>query len=363
MSIHEKIQKSKKRKRLPPGTPPGTLAPINTSAPTIIRAMAYNEGDFKEFIVNVPEDLLILKGQYPVLWVDCDGFGDIAGIQKVAEIFGLHPLGVEDAVNMDQRAKLDDFENSLLLVCYRPMLLNGQMLTEQISIFLGDGFIITLQDHHDKDSFEVIRERLRKGQGRLIRKAGADYLAYVIVDYIIDSAFPVLELFGDNLDDMEDKVLSNPNRAVVSDIHTIKRHLHYIRRSIWPLRDALSGMILGHRLIQEETRFYLRDCFDHTLQIIDMVETFRERASGLMDLFLTSQNNRMNEIMKVLTIISTIFMPLSFIASLYGMNFNTAHPYNMPELNMPFGYISVLGFMSVCATLMLIHFWRRGWFR
>jgi magnesium transporter len=243
------------------------------------------------------------------------------------------------------------------------MPLTGERLwTEQFSLFLGKGFVLTFQEGRPGDCFDPVREQIRKGVGRL-REAGPDHLAYALLDAVIDAYFPVLEAYGESLEDLEEDLLWDPRRQSVIQIHAIKRDLLTLRRAIWPLRDVI-GLLLREEpaFILPETHPYLRDCYDHIVQIIDLVETYRELTSSMMDVYLSSVSNRMNEIMKVLTVISTIFIPLSFIAGVYGMNFNPqASPLNMPELNWAWGYPLCLGLMGCVAGALVVYFWRRGW--
>ena len=225
---------------------------------------------------------------------------------------------------------------------------------------LGEGWVLTFQERAG-DCFEPVRERLRHGKGR-IRQTGADYLAYALLDAAIDGYFPLLETMGEAIETLEDSVVTDPDRRQVEQLHHIKRDLLVLRRAIWPLRELLGALLRDETsVITPATRPYLRDTYDHTVQLMDIVETYREIASGLLDVYLSSQSARLNEVMKVLTIIATIFMPMSFVASLYGMNFDTTHPFNMPELSWPFGYAFALFIMATIATGLLWWFKRKGW--
>ncbi|MHC5724992.1 MAG: magnesium/cobalt transporter CorA, partial [Nostoc sp.] len=227
---------------------------------------------------------------------------------------------------------------------------------------LGKNYLLTVQEEPEHDCFEAVRSRIEKNKGT-IRKQGADYLAYALLDAIIDGFFPVLELYGERIEELEEEVIVKPTPQTPQNIYQIRRELLQLRRAIWPQRDAINSLIRdGSELIGEEVRIYLRDCYDHTVQVMDMVETYRELASGLMDVYLSAVGNKMNEIMKVLTIVSTIFIPLTFVAGIYGMNFNTEKsPYNMPELNSYWGYPVCLAVMGAIAFGLLFFFWRRGW--
>ncbi|MES1244553.1 MAG: magnesium/cobalt transporter CorA, partial [Acidobacteriota bacterium] len=238
--------------------------------------------------------------------------------------------------------------------------LGSSLDTEQISFFLSGNYVITFQEVPG-DSFEAVRERIRRGKG-LMRKSGADYLVYALIDALIDEFFPVLERYGEQIEALEVELLTNPSQQTIREVHRIKRELLLLRRTAWPERDVISAMQREESdVIQRETQVFLRDCYDHTIQIIDMIETYRDLAAGMLDIYLSSVSNRMNEIMKVLTIISTIFIPLNFIAGLYGMNFHTDHPMNMPELSWPWGYPYALGMMATVAVVLVIYFQRKGW--
>jgi magnesium transporter len=338
---------------------PATLTPAAT--PPSLRAIAYGpQGSIEEAIGDLAR-LDELRAAWPVTWVNAEGFADEESLAGLGARFGLHRLALEDVVQTNQRAKIEHYENYLFLILRMP--LTGERLwTEQFSLFLGKGFVLTFQEGRPGDCFDPVREQIRKGVGRL-REAGPDHLAYALLDAVIDAYFPVLEAYGESLEDLEEDLLWDPRRQSVIQIHAIKRDLLTLRRAIWPLRDVI-GLLLREEpaFILPETHPYLRDCYDHIVQIIDLVETYRELTSSMMDVYLSSVSNRMNEIMKVLTVISTIFIPLSFIAGVYGMNFNPqASPLNMPELNWAWGYPLCLGLMGCVAGALVVYFWRRGW--
>ena len=275
-------------------------------------------------------------------------------------LFHLHPLALEDAVNVHQRSKVDRYGDQLFITARVPADTVG-FRTEQVSLFVGKNFVITFLEDPG-DCFEPVRRRLRDDEG-LIRRRGADYLAYALLDASIDAYFPLLETFGDRLEELEDEVIATPSRTTVGRIHDAKHDLRMLRRAIWPMREAMSQLSRDDTpVIAVETRVYFRDLYDHAVQIIDIVETYRELGSDLNDLYLSALSNRMNEIMRVLTVIATIFMPLSFVAGLYGMNFDTqASPWNMPELHWRYGYPLALATMAAVAFGMLLFFRRRGW--
>jgi len=348
------------RRRTPPGAMPGSLITDPRSPFPELRVMAWSDESLIEK-ESVPLDDLedVIRG-WPLVWINVEGLGDAVILQRLAELFGIHKLALEDVVHVHQRAKVEDYEDHLFIVAR--MLSGGddKTRTEQISIFLSRGIVLTFQERKG-DCLEPVRDRIRKGKGR-IRKAGADYLAYAILDAVVDAWFPLLEDYGEVLEDLEDRILDVPGKEAVGEIHRVKRDLLDIRRAIWPMRETVNGLSREESLIQKETLLYLRDCYDHVTQIIEIVESYRDMASGLMDLYLSSVSNRMNEIMKVLTIIATIFIPLTFIAGIYGMNFNPqASPLNMPELNWKYGYLAVWVLMLGIGGFMLLFFRRLGW--
>lgn len=299
----------------------------------------------------------------PVLWVNVDGLGDAKVIQELGRIFQLHQLSLEDVANSRNRPKVEVYDGFLFVVVRMFHLLpDHQMEIEQLSLFLGADYVITFQEGIPGDCFEPVRARLRKDGSRL-RSGGADFLAYHLIDSVIDGYFPLLERLGERLEDLENVVIDHPSRAVVAQIHDIKRELLLIRRAVWPLREAINSLVREELpMITPETRIFLRDCYDHCVQIIDLVESYRELGSGLMDVYLSNVSNRMNEVMKVLTIITTIFVPLTFVAGVYGMNFNPEKsPWNMPELNAYWGYPMAMVAMGAIALLELYYFWKKGW--
>ncbi len=292
-----------------------------------------------------------------VSWVNVIGLHDTDALSEIGRLFDLHPLVVEDIANTDQQPKAELFDNYLLLVLkmIRCNDAKSEIDIEQVSVVLGRNWVITFQEKPG-DVFDPLRERLRAAKGR-IRATGADYLAYSLLDAVVDHYFLVLESLGERTEDLEDEVLDDPQREVVQRIHQLKRELIVLRRGVWPLREALSLLQRGeHPLIAESTLPYLRDVYDHCIQVIDTIETFRDMVSGLLDVYLSSVSNRMNEVMKVLTIIATIFIPLSFVAGVYGMNFDV-----MPELHWRWGYYACLGLCALIAGGMMWFFRRKRW--
>jgi magnesium transporter len=354
-----KTRKPRKH-RAPRGVAPGTLA-VDPEAPQpVIRVMGYGPEELHEEEIRDVGALKGLRGKWPVLWVNVDGLGDAETIARLGEFFGLHRLALEDVVSVHQRPKVESY-GEYVFVVLRTLFGNEKLHSEQLSLFLGKDFVLTFQERPG-DCFDPVRDRIRKGQGR-IREAKQDYLAYSLFDAIVDSYFPVLEGYGERLEELEKEVIVQADETTISRILGIKRDLLTLRRALWPMRDIFNSLLRDTTAhFTEETRIYLRDCYDHTFQVIDMLENYRESALGLLDVYLSSVSNRMNSVMKVLTIIATIFMPLSFIAGVYGMNFNAQRsPWNMPELNWYWGYPFALAVMVAVVGGMLLFFRRRGW--
>lgn len=345
------------------GASPGTLAITSDERPDIF-LMDYGAHGFAEHPLQRIDDCIpYLRDEHPsVTWIDVRGIGHAETFHRLGQIFELHPLALEDVVNVPQRPKSDLYEAHQLIVARMVRLDDGHHVhMEQLGILFGKGFVLTVQEEPEHDVLGVVRERIRQGRGT-IRTRGSDYLAYALLDAVIDAFFPVLERLGERLEELELDALA-ARQSMSRDIHDVKRDLLTIRRSIWPQRDLLSGLLRGESpLVDRETLLYLRDTYDHAVQVMDMVETYREIASGLMDLYLSGVSNRMNEIMKVLTILSTVFLPITFIAGVYGMNFDPdASPFNMPELKWRYGYLLSLALMAVSVGGLLLYYRARGW--
>jgi magnesium transporter len=348
-------------RRPPPGSAPGTLvAPPKEAPPPSIKMIAYAPERLEERPLAAVSELDRPADPFPVTWIDVQGLGDLEIMRAVGRHFRLHPLVLADIVQADQRPKVEAYEEHLFIVVRMPH--QGEALwTEQLSLVVGRDFVLTFQERPG-DCFDPVRARLRQEPSRM-RTLGADYLAYALLDALIDSCFPVLEHFGEALDNLERGVVEQPDPGLVLRIHTLKRDFLELRRALWPMREIMSHLLRDDTpFIGAATRVYLRDCADHVFQLMDMLEIDRELASGLMDLHLSSVSLRANEIMKVLTIIATIFIPLGFIAGVYGMNFKPeVSPWNMPELSWYFGYPFALGLMLALALGLLAYFWRKGW--
>ena len=292
--------------------------------------------------------------QHKVTWVNVQGMGDIDVIRRLGDLFGLHALALEDASNNHQRSKVEQYGNNLFIVAR--MLEGGTtMASDQLGMFVGKNFLVSFQ-HLPGDCFDPLRERIRRERG-IIRTSGPDYLAYAMLDGVVDSYFPILEGFGDLIETLEEEIIRDVDADILARVHHVKSKLLVLRRAIWPLREALHQLVRDPiPQICEETRVYLRDCADHTFQIIDLVETYRELTSNLMDLYHSAVANRTNEVMQVLTVIATIFIPLTFIVGVYGMNFDY-----MPELRWKYGYFAVWGVMIAVAGGLLLLFKRKNW--
>ena len=349
-----------RRRRTPPGSAPGTLLADPEAAGTSIHVIGYGRDGLDEHNLVGIEAVAAMRGRWPVLWVDVVGLGDIAVVRRLGEMFGLHPLQLEDIVNVHQRAKTELYENNLFVVSR--MAGDGEHFdSEQFSMVFGDGWVLTFQERVG-DCFEPLRTRLRRGGGR-VRELGADYLAYALLDSLVDAYFPVLERFGDRVEDLEEAVIADPATSHAAEIHALRRELLAVRRALWPQRDMLAALLREEsRFVTDATRIFLRDCHDHVVQAIDMVETLRDVVTGLLDIYLSSISARMNDVMRVLTVIATLFIPLTFVAGVYGMNFsNPDSPWAMPELHWYYGYPLALALMAAMAVLMLAWFRRRRW--
>jgi magnesium transporter len=341
------------------GLPPGTLVHIGerkTERPRIT-VMDYDEGGARTRETESAEACHVYRDKPNTTWININGIHKIELVDELGRCFGLHPLLMEDVLDTGQRPKMEDYEDHLFLVL--KVLVydeeHGEVLGDQVSLVLGPNYVISFQEG-ENDLFEPVRERIRTGKGR-IRKMGADYLVYSLVDAVVDSYFVVLERIGERIETLEDEMVTAPTPDTLSAIHSLKREMIFLRRSVWPLRELLGSLERGETaLIREPTQIYLRDVYDNTIQVMETIETYRDVLSGMLDIYLSSISNRLSQVMKVLTIISTIFIPLTFIAGVYGMNFK-----HMPELEWPWGYPAILTFMGVAAASMLACFRRKKW--
>ena len=341
------------------GLPPGTLVHVGEKRTEKVRVtlIDYDEAQFQECEVKTVEECFPFKETPTVTWINVDGIHQVDLIERIGTRFGAHPLILEDIVNTSQRPKVEDFGDYFFIVL--KMLYydarSGKIKSEQISLILGPTWVISFQERQG-DVFDAIRERIRSDKGR-IRKMGADYLAYSLVDAIIDNCFAILETVGERLEALEERLVRDPKPESLTAIHGLKREMILMRKALWPLREVVNGLQKGESsLIQKSTEIYLRDAYDHTIQVIDTIETFRDMISGMLDTYLSSLSNRMNEVMKVLTIIATIFIPLTFIAGIFGMNFKY-----MPELGWRWSYPVVWAVMLGVAGAMLYYFRKKKW--
>lgn len=342
---------------------PGTVVTSPNAGPSSIRIFRYSETEFEEVMVASPEACRPYLAKPGVCWMDLDAAPDAATLEGFRALLDLHPLAVADAANVPQRPKHESYGNFDFIVIrmVMPSLDKETLHSEQMSLFLGDRWVLTVQEEEPGDCLDPVRVRIKEGVGS-IRKNGADYLAYALVDAVVDGYFPVVEESFDRLEQLETDMAALADRQTLQRLHRTRSALLQLRRSVWPMREALLSLTreeVGR--FTPHTRLYLRDCYDHAVQVLDLVETSREVATGLVDLHLSLVGFRTNEVMKVLTIISTIFLPLSFIAGVYGMNFDVAKPTNMPELAWTYGYLFSLGIMALCALGMLVFFRRKGW--
>jgi magnesium transporter len=342
------------------GLPPGSLVHIGEilSETTKLTLFDYNGDHFLEKVIQDVEELRAFKDQPTVSWVRVEGIHDTRILEQLGDVFGLHPLILEDILNTDQRPKMQDMGDYMFIVLKRFCNTcdeHNDITAEQVSIILGPHYVISFQEREDA-LFEPIRDRIKTTKGR-IAKAGADYLAYSIIDMILDSYFGILETLGEKIETEEEVLLNKPAQPTLWAIQHLKRDMIFLRKSIWPLRETINALERSESpLIQPATVIYLKDIYDHTIQVIDTVETYRDMLSGMIDIYLSSLSNRLNQVMKVLTVIATIFMPLTFLAGVYGMNFKY-----LPELEWHWGYLLFWVVNITIAVIMLILFRRKKW--
>ena len=341
------------------GNMPGELVYIGEKRADEVKIsfIDYDQNNLQEReSVNVDE-ILTFKNTPSVSWINIDGLHELEIIEKIGSNFGMHPLTLEDIVNTGQRPKYEDFEGYIFVVLKMIMFDDEKnaVISEQVSLILGANFVISFQERKG-DVFDSVRERIRNAKGR-IRKMGADYLAYSLLDAVVDNYFSVLEKLGDKIEDLEEELISNPMPRTLQAIHNLKRDTIFLRKAVWPLREVVGSLDRAEcKLIKKSTSIFLRDLYDHTIQTIDTIETFRDMVSGILDIYMSSVSNRMNEIMKVLTIFAAIFIPLTFMAGIYGMNFEF-----MPELKWKYGYFVLLGLMAIVGFGLLYYFRRKKW--
>jgi magnesium transporter len=341
------------------GLSPGTLVFVGEKKieKVKITILDYDETQITEKEAATIEECFPFKDKPTVTWINIDGLHEVDIIEKLGNHFGLHPLLLEDIMNTEQRPKMEESENYIFFVLKMIFSENEEkaIQAEQVSLILGSNFVISFQER-EGDVFEAVRERIRKSKWR-IRKLGADYLTYALMDAIVDNYFTVLENVGEKIEDTEQQLATNPGKETLQLIRKLKNEMIFLRKSIWPLRELISGFQrLETSLVQQSTGVYIRDVYDHTIQVIDTIESYRDMISGMLDIYLSSISNKMNEVMKVLTIFASIFIPLTFVAGIYGMNFE-----NMPELKWQWAYFGLLGFMAIVVIVLVIYFKRKKW--
>ena len=342
------------------GLPPGTLVHTGEKKPgePKITVIDYDEVTFQEKEVEKIEECFVFKDKPSVTWINVEGLHKVEIVEKLGECYGIHPLVLEDILNTDQRPKLEDYTDYVYIVL-KMLNFSGKaesIETEQISLILGPNFVISFQEGKEGDVFDAIRQRIRTGKGHL-RKMGADYLAYALLDAVVDGYFGILEALEEKIESLEEDLVTGPTTVTLREIHRLKREMIFLRKAVWPLREVIGSLQRGESaFIRENSLVYLRDLHDHTIQVIDTVEAFRDVLSGMLDIYLSSVSNRLNSVMKVLTVIATIFMPLTFIAGIYGMNFKY-----MPELEWHWGYPAVWIAVILISIFMLTFFRRKKW--
>lgn len=359
------LSAGKKRGTKVPGTPPGTAEHVGKQRVQDVKVMLcdYDSSYLEIRSIEQIEKSRPLPGRSFKTWINVQGLHDIAKLQRIWSYFELHPLIREDIVNTHQRPKMEVYNNCLFFVlkmftyCDK----NHELQSEQINIILGTSHVLSFQET-DRDYFKPVADRLSVKDSR-IRREGADYLAYALIDTVVDHYFKVIQQIDNEIEEVEDRLFEDEDDDLLQQVHEIRRKVVQFRKAIWPLRDVLHTTIRDESdFVTDNTKLFLRDVYDHMVQMIENIESFREAVLSLHDLYRSKMSNRMNEIMKVLTIIATIFIPLTFIAGIYGMNFNpAASPYNMPELNLYWGYPVSLIIMAVTAAVMIFYFKRKDW--
>ena len=351
----------KKMKRSPVGASPGTLVADPNAAKTALTLTLISPESYEIIEDAGIEDVRQQRGKWPTMWVDCIGLGNIELIAEIGAVFDLHPLALEDTVNVGQRPKVDLFEDHAFVVV--SMIDDpGSNRYEQIATFFGEDFVITFQERKG-DPFDAVRKRIHFSQPNRIRTRNADYLAYALIDAVIDSYFPIVDGVGDRIDRIEDEMLDATAKQQVRELHELRRNAIALKRALWPLRDAMAGLIRAEiPFVAAETRLFLNDTLDHSIRLIELVETQRDMLTGLIEMHLSLSQARINDIISFLTIISAIFIPLTFLAGIWGMNFDPgASPWNMPELQAYYGYPIALGLMVIVAVTLALFFKWRKW--
>jgi len=348
-----------KKSTKPVGTSPGVMIHVGEKKTEQIHTsmLDYNQDHLTEREAATIEEFIQLKARQGVTWLNISGVHDIDFMEQLGGGVGIHPLTLEDIVNTRQRPKIDDFDDYIYLV-FKMLTFEPQtehIKTEQISLIIGDGAVISIQEDRD-DVFDPVRERIRRGKGR-IRNAGSSYLAYALIDAVVDHYFIILENLGEKIEGLDQELMDNPHASIMASIHKLKREMILFRKQVWPMREMVNRLIKTESpLIHETTGIFYADVYDHIVQVTDTIESFRDILTGMLDLYLSTVSNRMNEVMKMLTVMATIFIPLTFIAGIYGMNFEF-----MPELRMKYGYFTALGVMAAIGIAMVFYFRKKKW--
>lgn len=343
-----------------PGSEPGTLHIDPDAPPSTIILIDYNKDRAIRKTDLTAAECAPYMGKESVSWIDVQGLGSEMELKELGTLLKLHPLLLEDIVNVPQRPKVDDYNKQLVILVQMAIPRNGEsgFDAEQVSFVLGKNYLLTFQEQPNHDCFDAVRDRLRSNKGK-VRRMGVDYLTYLLLDSLIDNFFPVLEDYGDRIEEIEGEAVLNPSAQTLEKIYKLRRELLALRRAIWPLQSVMITLMRNDsKLIGEDVEIYFRDCHDHVIQLLEIIGNYRELSSSLMDAYMSAINNRMNDVMKLLTVISTIFIPLTFIAGVYGMNFQY-----MPELTWHWGYFVCLGVMLAIAIALITFFWRRGWLK
>lgn len=341
------------------GISPGTLLPSEDKKVEKVRLTLfdYDKDRYDEKELESIEEGFPFKDKPTVTWLNIDGLHEVKVLEKLGHYFNIHPLVLEDILNTAQRPKMENYDDYIYIVLRMlnyhkdDRIIHG----EQISIIIGGNFVISFQER-EGDVFDILRQRIRNNESRL-RSRGTDYLAYRILDTVVDHYFIILERIGEDIEELEAELMENPSQDTLEEIHRLKREMIFLRKSIWPLREVISGLTREDtKLVENSTEVFLRDVYDHIIQVVDTVENFRDMVSGMLDIYLSSVSNRMNEVMKILTIMASIFIPLTFIAGIYGMNFKF-----MPELEWRFGYAMVWIAIVLISASMVVYFKKKKW--
>jgi magnesium transporter len=359
---HRKHRRRRRQRRGDSAAAVGAVATSGLPASTL-RMLGCDGATCQETVVLRPEELAVAREKWPVVWIDVEGLDDAESIRMIGDVFQIGELALEDATTPDERPKVEVFGHQVLVAVRMARFDGDAIVTDPVCLFLGDRYLITFRDRLTHDGFDGVRQRIRHGRTR-IGHLGVDSLCALLLDAVVDGYFPVLEQFGDRLESLEDEAMNSPSRDSLVRIHDVRNDLMTLRRALWPTRDVLHA--LGREqtpFVGDHARTHFRDCYDHTMELLDLMESYREIGADLRDIYLASLNNRMNDVMKVLTVIATIFMPLTFITGYYGMNFDTDSPWNMPLLRFRYGGLVAAAMMVATTAGMVMLFWRRGWLK